>query len=75
MSEPESTQNLVAKNMASSTSIASDGADLHALNDSVIGNVFDDSGFRSTLHSTATLQMQQPIWILSTTFITEDALL
>ena len=72
MSEPELTQNSVATNMASSTSIASDAADLHALNDSVIGNVFDDSGFRSTLHSTATLQMQQPIWILSTTFITED---
>ena len=49
-----------------------DGAELHALNESVIGNVFEDSGFRTTLHSTATLQMQQPIWILSTTFITED---
>ena len=72
MSEPELTQSSIATNMATSNSIASEGADLHALNESVIGNVFDDSGFRSTLHSTATLQMQQPIWILSTTFITED---
>ena len=72
MSEPELTQSSIATNMATSNSIASEGADLHALNESVIGNVFDDSGYRSTLHSTATLQIQQPIWNLSTTFITED---
>ena len=72
MSEAELAEYSPVTNMASSNSVASDGAELLALDESVIGNAFDDSGFRSISHSTATLQMQQSIWILGTPFITEE---